>query len=42
MEVEDVASTNTMEGTEGAKVCVVSGKYMMGNVEQVLVQFCAH
>ena len=43
MEVEDVASTDTMVGAEGANVCVVMvGKYVIGNVEQVLVQFCVH
>ena len=31
MEVEDVASTDTVEGAEGANVCVMVGKYMMGN-----------
>ena len=28
MEVEDVASTETMVGAEGANVCVMVGKYM--------------
>ena len=27
MEVEDVASTDTMVGAEGANVCVMVGKY---------------
>jgi len=37
MEVEDAASTDTMVGAVGANVCVCDGKYMMGNVEQLLV-----
>ena len=36
MEVEEVASTDIMVGAEGANMCVIAGKYMMGNVEQVL------
>ena len=32
MEVEDVASTDTMVGAEGANVCTMVGKYTMGNV----------
>ena len=35
MEVEDVASTDTMVGAEGANLCVMVGKYMMGNVDQM-------
>ena len=33
MEVEDVASTDTMVGAEGANVCMMIGKYtyMTGN-----------
>ena len=27
MEVEDIASTDTMVGAEGANVCVIAGKY---------------
>ena len=30
MEVEDVASTDTMVGAEGANVCVIAGKYYDG------------
>ena len=37
MEVEDVASTDTMVGADGANVCVMAGKYMMGDLNQVLV-----
>ena len=29
IEVEDVASTDTMVGAEGANVCVMIGKYMI-------------
>ena len=32
MEVEDAASTETMVGAEGANVCVIAGKYMMGDL----------
>ena len=32
IEVEDVASTDTMVG---ANVCVMVGKYMMGNFDQM-------
>ena len=35
IEVEDVASTDTMVGGEGANVCVMVGKYMMGNFDQM-------
>ena len=42
MEVEDVASTDTLVGAEGTNMCAMVGKYMMGNVEQLLEQFCAH
>ena len=31
MEVEDVVSTDTTEGAEGANVCVMVGKYMIDN-----------
>ena len=37
MEVEDVASTDTMVGAEGANVCVMAGRYMMGKLDQVFV-----
>ena len=39
MEVEDVASTesDTMVGADGANVCVMAGKYMMGKLDQVFV-----
>ena len=39
MEVEDVASTDTMVGAEGANVCVMAGNYnyMMGKLDQVFV-----
>ena len=33
--VEDVASTDTMVGAEGANGCMMVGKYMMGNVDQM-------
>ena len=29
MEVDDIASTDTMVGAEGANVCVIVSKYMM-------------
>ena len=35
MEVEDVASTDTMVGAEGASVCVMVGRYMIGKVDQM-------
>ena len=35
IEVEDVALTHTMVGAEGANVCVMVGKYMMGNFDQM-------
>ena len=35
IEVEDVASTDTMVGAEGANACVLVGKYMMGNFDQM-------
>ena len=36
IEVEDFASTDTMVGAEGANVCVMVGKYMMGNFAKCL------
>ena len=39
MEVEDVASTDTMVGAKGANVCVMPGKYMMGNVDQSVLKY---
>ena len=36
MEVEEVASTDTMVGAEGTNVCVMVGKDMMGDLNQVL------
>ena len=35
IEVNDVALTDTMVGAEGANVCVMVGKYMMGNFDQM-------
>ena len=35
MEVEDVASTDTTVGAEGANVCVMVGEYMMGSADQM-------
>ena len=34
MEVEDVASTDTMVGAEGANVCVMVGNYTMANIDK--------
>ena len=33
--MEDVASMDTIVGAEGANVCVMVDKYMMGNVDQM-------
>ena len=35
MKVEDVVSTDTMVGAEGANVCVMVRKYIMANVDQM-------
>ena len=34
-EVEDVASTDTIAGAEGANVCVMVGKYVMGDLPKM-------
>ena len=35
MDVEDVSSTDTMVGAEGANVRVMVGEYMMGSADQI-------
>ena len=35
MEVKDVASTDTMVGAEGGNVCVMVGKYVMGDLPKM-------
>ena len=35
MEVEDVASTDTMVGGEGANVCAMEGMNMMGDLPKM-------